>query len=94
MLLVTLNAAFGAGFLLFAINAGRRGWPFAKHGWLTIQAQVAHPDYRENIERRRSISAGGRFLIAGVLWLGASAGSALAGVYFTAQALKIMYGGS
>jgi hypothetical protein len=94
MLLVTLNAAFGAGFLLFAMNAGRRGWPFAKHGWLLIQAQTAHPDYRENVERRRSISEGGRFLIAGVLWLGASLGSALAGVYFSVQALTMMYGGS
>lgn len=92
MLLVTLNAAFGAGFLFFAMRARQRGWPFVKHGWLTIQTQTAFPDYRFNVERRRAISEGGRFLIGGLFWLTASLGGFIAALYFSVQAFNLMYG--
>jgi len=92
MLLVTVNAAFGAGFLFFAMNAIRRGWPFVRHGWLTIQTQTADPNFRQDVHRRRAIGEGGRFLVGGLLWLGAALGSGAAGIYFTIQALQMLNG--
>lgn len=94
MIAVMLNAAFGAGFIAFAFSALRRGLPFARSGWLAIQTSTADPDYRRNVERRRAISEGGRFLIAGLLWLGASAASLAIGAYFTLQAITLMRAGA
>ena len=94
MLLVTLNGAFGAGFLFFAMRAFQRGWPFVKHGWLAMKTNTQIPDFREQVERRRAISEGGQFLIGGLLWLGAGVGSLVAAIYFIAQAWLIMRGGA
>jgi hypothetical protein len=89
MLLITLNAAFGAGFFFFAIRAVRQGWPFFKHGWLMVQTSA--PDFQSTIERRGAISEGGRFLIGGTLWMAAGLGSFLAAFYFTIQAWNLLY---
>lgn len=93
MLAITLNAAFGAGCLFFALRAFRLGWPFLRDGWLAIRAQANQGAAPLNIEQRRLVSEGGRFLIGGVLWLGAGIIGALAGIYFTVQAYQLMYGG-
>lgn len=93
MLLVTVNGIFGAGFLFFAMRALQRGWPFVRLGWLTMQEQTSHPDFRQNVERRRMISEGGRFLLGGLLWLSAGLVGVAVGLYFTLQAYQMLYGG-
>ena len=93
MIAIMLNAAFGAGFLAFSFTAMRRGWPFARNGWLAIQTSTADPHFRQSVERRRAISEGGRFLIAGLMWLGAGFGCILLGAYFTLQAVILMRSG-
>ncbi len=93
MLAITLNAAFGAGCLFFAMRAFRLGWPFLRDGWLAVRTQAAQSDTPLNVEQRRLVSEGGRFLIGGVLWLGAGVIGTLAGVYFTVQAYQLMYSG-
>jgi hypothetical protein len=90
MLLVTLNGAFATGFLFFAMRALQRGWPFLRAGWTAIRVQVAHPDFRQNIERRRIISEGGIFLLGGVLWLAASVIALLVGGYFSWQTFLLL----
>lgn len=91
MVLVTLNGAFGAGFLFFAMNALRRGWPFLRDGWLALQTQGSQPDARQNVERRRAISQGGRFFLGGLMWLVAAVISFAAALYFIIQAWTLMY---
>jgi hypothetical protein len=91
ILLVTLNAAFGAGLFFFAIRALQRGWPFFKAGWLMMQTQTGAPDFRINVERRRAISEGGRFLVGGLLWLAAGLGSFAGAAYFMIQAWNLMH---
>jgi hypothetical protein len=91
ILLVTVNAAFGAGLFFFAFRALQRGWPFLKTGWLMMQTQTSAPDFRTNVERRRAISEGGRFLIGGLLWLAAGLGSFVGAAYFLLQAWVLMH---
>jgi hypothetical protein len=93
MLTVTLNAIFCFGAATLALYCWRKGWPFSRLGWQMIQAQVAHPDYRLNVERRRAIEAGGRFLVAGIGWLIGGGLLAVAAVYFGWLAFRLMYGG-
>jgi hypothetical protein len=93
MIAIMLNGAFGAGFLAFAFSALRRGWPFARSGWLAIQTSTADPAFRQSAERRRAISEGGRFLVAGLMWLGAGVGSVALGAYFTLQTILLMRAG-
>ena len=91
MLLASLNAIFATGALAIAMQAIRKGLPFVRSGWTIIQAQTSHPDFRYNVERRRAISDGSRFLIGGVLWLVTGA-IALAGtIYFSIQAFSLVY---
>ncbi len=92
MLLVTLNGAFAAGFFFFAMRALKQGWPFLKHGWLMMQTQTSHEDYRFNVERRRAISEGGRFLIGGILWLVGGVAALIGSLYFSAVAFHMLYG--
>jgi hypothetical protein len=92
MLTVTLNAVFCFGATMLALQCWGKGWPFARHGWQMIQAQVAHPDYRVNVERRRAISEGGRFLLAGIGWLLGCGLLALAALYFGWLAFRLTYG--
>ncbi len=93
MILIILNGAFAAGLFFFSMRAVRQGWPFLKHGWLMMQTQTSDPNFRQDVERRRSISDGGRFLIGGILWLAAGMAAFVAAIYFTIQAYTIMYGG-
>jgi hypothetical protein len=91
VLLVTLNALFGVGFFYFALRSARRGWPFLRAGWLAVQTGASHPDFRYNVEHRRTISEGGLFLIGGLLWLLASGGALLGALYFSWQAWQLAF---
>lgn len=93
MILIILNSAFAVGLFFFSMRAVQQGWPFLKHGWLMMQTQTSDPDFRYNVERRRAISEGGRFLIGGIMWLVAGIGAFVAAIYFSLQAWNIMYGG-
>ncbi|MEZ4669206.1 MAG: hypothetical protein R3E39_14965 [Anaerolineae bacterium] len=92
MLIVTINAIFGAGCLFFAQRAARRGWPFLRTGWMAVQSNASQPDFRVNVFRRRAISEGGRFLIGGLLWLAAALVGFLLALYFTRLAWIGMFG--
>lgn len=91
MLLATINAIFAMGALAIAMQAARKGIPFVRDGWRLIQSQTGHPDFRHNVERRRSISDGGRFLVGGVLWLITGAVALAAAIYFGVQAFSLLY---
>jgi hypothetical protein len=91
MLLATLNAIFAMGALGISVQAFRKGLPFIRSGWDTIQTQTRYPDFRYNVERRRAISDGGRFLIGGLLWLVTALAAVIAAVYFGIQAYSLLY---
>jgi hypothetical protein len=88
MFLLTVNALFAAGAFAIAMQAMRKGLPFIRSGWDAIQTQIGHPDFRYNIERRRAISDGGRFLVGGLLWLVTALVAFAAAVYFGLEALR------
>ncbi|MBZ0287331.1 MAG: hypothetical protein K8I30_06935 [Anaerolineae bacterium] len=91
MLLATINAIFAMGALAIAIQAARKGIPFVRDGWTLIQTQTRHEDFRHNVERRRAISDGGRFLVGGALWLITGSAALAAAIYFGVQAFSIVY---
>jgi hypothetical protein len=88
MFLLTVNALFAAGAFAIAMQAVRKGLPFIRSGWDAIQTQTGHPDFRVNVERRRAISDGGRFLLGGLLWLLTALIAFAAAVYFGLEALR------
>ena len=92
MLIVTINALFGAGSLFFAQRAFRRGWPFLRIGWMAVQANASQPDSRLNVFRRQAISEGGRFLLGGLFWLAVALVGLIAALYFSVLAWKGMFG--
>lgn len=92
MLIVTINAVFGAGCLFFSQRAFRRGWPFLRTGWMAVQANASQQDFHENVFRRVAISEGGRFLLGGLFWLGAALVGLIAAVYFSVLAWIGMFG--
>jgi hypothetical protein len=83
-----LNLVFAAICFVSAWRALRRGLPFIRLGWQAIDAAVQRPDYRSNVESRRTISEGGNFLIGGLLWLLIGLLGAGIGVFFAAQAIN------
>ena len=88
MFLLTVNALFAAGAFAIAMQAVRKGLPFIRSGWDAIQTQTGYPDFRVNVERRRAISDGGRFLLGGLLWLLTALLAFAAAVYFGLEALR------
>ena len=88
MFLLTVNALFAAGAFAIAMQAVRKGLPFIRSGWDAIQTQTEHPDFRYNVERRRAISDGGRFLLGGLMWLLTALIAFAAAVYFGLEALR------
>jgi hypothetical protein len=91
MLLAALNAIFAMGALAIATQAVRKGLPFVRDGWTLIQTQTSHPDFRYNVERRRAISDGGRFLVGGILWLLTGAAAVAGAIYFGIQTYTLLY---
>jgi len=92
VLLVALNAVFAGIFLTFAYRAALRARAFFITGWAAVGAGTEQPDYRENIELRRFISEGGRFLIGALMWGAASIGAAGLGVFFALELLRLYIG--
>jgi hypothetical protein len=92
MLIITINALFGAGCLFFTQRAFRRGWPFLRIGWTAVQASASQPDFRVNVFRRRAISEGGRFLLGGLFWLVAAGVGLVAALYFSRLAWVGIFG--
>jgi hypothetical protein len=91
MLLAAVNALFAMGALAIAMQAARKGLPFIRYGWTLLQIATSHPDYRVNVERRREVSEGGRFLLGGVFWLVVMVGMVIAALYFGGIALRMLY---
>ncbi len=89
MLLTTIHSIFAFIFLSFAVTALRRAYPLWLTGWYAIQAAVQHPDYRHDVESRRAISSGGRFLIGGIFWLLAGLVSGSIGLSFGWQVVRL-----
>lgn len=89
MVILTLNVLFALGFAAAGLKAARQGWPFVRYGWLLLSLNA--PDARLNVERRRAVSEGGRFLIAGALWLGAGGGALGLAAYFGFQVMTALY---
>lgn len=89
MVMLTLNAIFALGFASAGLNAARRGWPFVRHGWLLLSLNA--PDAGLNVERRRAVSEGGRFLLGGALWLLSAAGALALAAYFGFQVMTALY---
>ena len=88
MFLLTVNALFAAGAFAIAMQAVRKGLPFIRSGWDAIQTQTGHPDFRYNVERRRAISDGGRFLLGGLLWMVTALAAFAAAIYFGLEAFR------
>lgn len=84
---VLINLIFAAIFLWLARFALRRARPFLRTGWQVIDSQVQHPDYRQNVERRRTIGEGSNFLLAGIAWGLAALGGLILAVILTVQAI-------
>lgn len=93
MLISTLNAIFAAAAFFVVRMSVQRGWPFIKMGWMAIQTQTGHPDFRENIFRRLAISEGGRFLVGGLVWLLTAIIALVAAIYFTVIAYQGFFAG-
>ncbi len=92
MLLTTVNSIFAFIFLSFAYSALRRASPLLMTGWYAIQGAVQRPDYRHDVESRRAISNGGRFLIGGLFWGISGLVSGGAGLYFGLQVVRLWQG--
>lgn len=92
MLLATLNAGFAIGALTIAMQAFRKGLPFLRYGWLLIQTGADAGDSDRNVERRHSVSEGGRFFLSGLLWLGGALLASVGVIYFGAQAFLLLRG--
>lgn len=69
MLLLTVNSLFALAFAAGTRFAWKRARLFLQAGWVIIDAQLRYDDYRQNVERRRAIAEGGRYLIGGGGWL-------------------------
>jgi hypothetical protein len=91
MLIATINAIFAMGAFGIALQAFRKGLPFIRSGWNALQSQTDHPDFRTNVERRRAIADGGRFLLGGLLWLVTALIAFAGALYFGAQAYSLLY---
>lgn len=89
MLLLSVNTIFAFIFLAFARTAFLQSVPFLRVGWEAIDTETSKPNYRQNIESRRRVAEGGRYLIGGLLWMGACAGSAAIGLFFVWQAISL-----
>jgi hypothetical protein len=89
MLIVAVNIAFALLFFFSAWRGLRRALPFLRLGWTAVSVAVKKPDFREDVESRRAINEGSRFLIGGVIWLLAGLGGIGLGLFFSYQAVRM-----
>jgi len=88
MLLASVNAVFALIFGSFALRASQRGWLFLRGGWRMIQTQAAPtPDDSPHDINEQAASEGGRFFLAGVLWLGSALIAGILTLWFAYQTL-------
>ena len=92
MSLAAVNLIFAAIFVWLARAALRRARPFLRTGWQVFDSQVQHPDYRQNVERRRAISEGGSFLLGGIALALAGIGGLVLAAVLTVQAIAMLVG--
>lgn len=92
MSIAAVNLIFAAIFVWLARAALRRALPFLRTGWQVIDAQVQHPDYRRNVERRRAIGEGSNFLLAGIALALAGIGALGAAILLAVQAVASLMG--
>lgn len=90
MILVTLNAVFAMIFGLFAWRTVPRGWWLLRSGWLLLDTHAAHSEDRQRPANRQAISQGGRFFLAGILWLLAALAAGTMALGFAWQALVLL----
>ncbi len=91
MLLLTLNAVFAGIFFLAARSALMRALPFLRSGWTVIRLEVRKPDFRQNVESRRTISSASNFLIGGLFWMMIALGTAGLGLVFAFRAVDLQF---
>ena len=87
MSIAIVNLIFAALFLWLARATLHRALPFLRTGWQVIDAQVQHPDYRRNVERRRAIGEGSNFLLGGIVMGAVGLGALALGIFLAAQEL-------
>lgn len=85
MLLITLNIVFAIICFGIARAALTRGLPFMKVGWTLIDRETQRAGYHYDVERRRTISEAGAYLIAGILWTVGGALSLIAALFFLGE---------
>lgn len=90
MLLLVVNAFFSAAFFAGCRFALRRALPFLRTGWQAVAAQMQHADARTNVERRRAIAEGGRYLLGGGGWLVIALVAGGYTVFFTLETLRLL----
>lgn len=90
MLLLTVNSLFALAFAAGTRFAWRRARLFLLTGWHAIDAQIQHDDFRHNVERRRAIAEGGRYLIGGGAWLLVALVGAGYTAFFTVETLRLL----
>ena len=87
MPIAIVNLIFAAMFLWLARATLRRALPFLRTGWQVIDTQVQHPDYRQNVARRRAIGEGGNFLLGGIVMGAVGLGALGLGIFLAAEGL-------
>lgn len=87
-MIFVVNSVFGTIFAGFARFALMRALPFLRMGWTVIGAEVRKPDYRHDVESRRAIEEGGRFLVGGAVWGVAFAVTGAYALLFFREALR------
>ncbi len=68
-MVAAITLIFGLVFCLLSWRVLRLALPLVRVGWDAIDAGVQRPGYRQDMERRRLISEGGAFLLAGIFRL-------------------------
>ena len=91
MVWITVNAVLALVCMHFARIALIHAVPMLRTGWLAIDTSVRQPGYRENIEKRRRISDGGRLLLSGIGWAITGVVSLGLGVFFAVETLRLTF---
>lgn len=91
MLLLTVNSLFALAFAAGTRFAWKRARLFLRTGWIAIDAQMQHDDYRHNVERRRAIAEGGRYLIGGGGWLVICIVAAGYTLFFVSETIQLLF---
>lgn len=92
MLLITVNGVLALVCAHFARISLVHALPLLRTGWLAIDVVVRQPGYRQDVEKRRRISDGGRLLFSGVVWAVTGLVALGLGAFFAVETLRLAYG--